>query len=72
MSYSPKSGHTGPHSFWTSPDGRLEIYRHTDGVFELLCEGVQVMPIGKFETICDYLWAEFLWVEVGEVGNCLD
>lgn len=45
--------------FWRSADGRVEIVRHCDGVFELLCEGVPVMPPSRFEPISEYVWAEF-------------
>ena len=55
--YDPKYGHIGGGPFWTN--GRLEIYRHCDRVFELRCNGEQVMPIGSFERINAYLWAEF-------------
>ena len=55
--YDPKSGHIGDGEFWTN--GRVQIWRHCDGVFELRCHGEQVMPIGSFETINRYLWAEF-------------
>lgn len=57
MAYDPKVGHIGPGVFWTN--GRLEIYRHCDRVFSLLCDGVQVMPNGTFEQIDRYLWSEF-------------
>ena len=55
--YSPQSGHIGPGIFWTN--GRLEIYRHCDGVFELFCDSVIVMPCNSFELINSYLWSEF-------------
>lgn len=45
--------------FWASADGRVEIVRHTDGVFELLCCGEPVMPCGTFRAVSDYVWAEF-------------
>ena len=43
--------------FWKND--RLTLMRHTDGVFELICDGVRVMPLGSFESIVSYLWAEF-------------
>ena len=43
--------------FWEN--GRLRIIRHCDGVFELQCDGKQVMPTGPFEYVNRYLWAEF-------------
>jgi len=49
----------GPERFWASPDGRTQIIRHTDTVFELTRDGVLVMPVGRFEPICYYVWAEF-------------
>lgn len=55
--YDPKSGHVGEGVFWTN--GRLELYRYCDGVFELRCNGTQVMPIGTFQQVNSYLWAEF-------------
>lgn len=57
MSYHPKSGHMGEGVFWTN--GRVTLYRYCDGVFELFCEGVPVMPVGPFERLNAYLWAEF-------------
>lgn len=45
--------------FWTSQDGRTVILRHCDVAFELVHDGIQVMPIGRFEPICRYVWAEF-------------
>lgn len=57
MSYTPESGHVGPSTLWRV--GKLEIYRHCDGVFELLCDGNRVMPVGTFEQINRYLWGEF-------------
>lgn len=45
--------------FWRSADGRVVIWRHCDVAFELLCCGVAVMPVGRFEPICAYVWAEF-------------
>ena len=55
--HTPESGHVGPGTFWKK--GKLEIYRHCDGVFDLLCNGIQVMPTGRFEQINLYLWSEF-------------
>ena len=57
MSYDSKSGHVGEGVFWSN--GSLELYRYCDGVFELRCDGVQVMPIGSFERVNAYLWDEF-------------
>jgi len=36
-------GRIGPSRFWSH--GRLAIIRHTDGVFELLCEDIPVMGL---------------------------
>lgn len=55
--YHEKTGHTGPGVFWER--GSLQIYRHCDGVFELRCGGIQVLPIGSFEQVNKYLWLEF-------------
>lgn len=57
--YTPKWGHTGPHSFWKSPNGRVELYRWCDGVFELFCDSVSVMPTGSFERLLAYMKLEF-------------
>lgn len=43
--------------FWER--GRVQMIRHCDIVFELLCDGIPVMPVGSFERINQYLWAEF-------------
>jgi hypothetical protein len=52
-------GGTHVGEFWRSRDGRVVIWRHCDAVFELLCEGVRVMPVCRFESVCAYVWAEF-------------
>ena len=50
-------GRIGPGRFWAH--GRLAIIRHTDGVFELLCEDIPVMGPRSFEAVTAYLWMEF-------------
>lgn len=51
-------GHTPrPTVFWTN--GRSTLIRHCEGVFELLHDGVLVMPPGPFEKVNAYLWSEF-------------
>lgn len=56
----PKFDYTPPGGvFWASPDGRTEIVRHCDAVYELLCDGEPVMPPGGFESAANYVWAEF-------------
>lgn len=52
--YTPPGG-----VFWRSVDGRVEIVKHCDSVYELLCDGVAVMPPCRFEACADYVWAEF-------------
>jgi len=54
---SPEMGNVGPGEMWRK--GRVSIYRHCDSVFELLCDGEPVMPIGNFHQITAYLYAEF-------------
>ena len=55
--YESTFGHTGPAVFWSN--GRLVLYRYCDSVFELFCDGISIMPIGTFEKLCAYMWAEF-------------
>lgn len=45
--------------FWKSPDGKTQIIRHCDRVFELMHDGVKVMPTSTFERLTAYVWAEF-------------
>lgn len=45
--------------FWRSADGRVEIIRHYEGLYELVCEGVAVMPPCGFDLCASYVWAEF-------------
>lgn len=44
---------------WSWNSGRVSLVKHCDSVFELLCDGIPVMPVGSFEKLTAYLWAEF-------------